>query len=254
LLFAKDEVLVNCSIAADTYSSTGHSSPKLAPQFQGRNQPRLAAGLHPNRTLRHLDTLIPRYRQRPIEPQAWLPTRLQMCGVSAGALISFLRSSLGDPWPLTFTAEATREEMRDAKLPLAYRDSCAHLLIPLNKCRRETWYAPWKCSVRSIQLEAARDGRRGSRKLWEPTNKIANLSLPGTPGRATQLRKVPVRRIQEASRQDERAAGVKRGCAKQLRRCWEDEETKCTYCPWMRNGNRTISRKKPLNGIRRISR
>jgi hypothetical protein len=42
---------------------------------------------------------------------------------------------------------ATREEMSEAKLPLAYRDSCAHLLIPLNKCRHKTWYAPWKCVV-----------------------------------------------------------------------------------------------------------
>ncbi|EGS19721.1 uncharacterized protein CTHT_0042030 [Thermochaetoides thermophila DSM 1495] len=40
---------------------------------------------------------------------------------------------------------ATREEMRDAKVPLAYRDSCAHLLIPLNRCRYETYYLPWKC-------------------------------------------------------------------------------------------------------------
>ncbi|PTB41125.1 hypothetical protein M441DRAFT_47593 [Trichoderma asperellum CBS 433.97] len=48
----------------------------------------------------------------------------------------------------TDVRQATREEMRDARLPLAYRDSCAHLLIPLNKCRRETWYAPWKCTVR----------------------------------------------------------------------------------------------------------
>ncbi|KAK3307837.1 NADH-ubiquinone oxidoreductase B18 subunit-domain-containing protein [Achaetomium macrosporum] len=40
---------------------------------------------------------------------------------------------------------ATREEMRDAKLPLPYRDSCAHLLIPLNRCRFETWHLPWKC-------------------------------------------------------------------------------------------------------------
>ncbi len=45
--------------------------------------------------------------------------------------------------------EATREEMRDAKLPLAYRDSCAHLLIPLNRCRYETYYLPWKCEVRN---------------------------------------------------------------------------------------------------------
>ncbi|KAI5925214.1 NADH-ubiquinone oxidoreductase B18 subunit-domain-containing protein [Camillea tinctor] len=41
--------------------------------------------------------------------------------------------------------KATREEMRDAKLPLAYRDSCANLLIPLNRCRSETYYLPWKC-------------------------------------------------------------------------------------------------------------
>ncbi|KAF2838237.1 putative NADH-ubiquinone oxidoreductase B18 subunit [Patellaria atrata CBS 101060] len=40
---------------------------------------------------------------------------------------------------------ATREEMSAAKLPLAYRDSCAHLLIPLNRCRYETYYMPWKC-------------------------------------------------------------------------------------------------------------
>jgi NADH dehydrogenase (ubiquinone) 1 beta subcomplex subunit 7 len=38
--------------------------------------------------------------------------------------------------------------MSDAKLPLAYRDSCAHLLIPLNKCRPANWYLPWKCQVR----------------------------------------------------------------------------------------------------------
>jgi NADH dehydrogenase (ubiquinone) 1 beta subcomplex subunit 7 len=65
---------------------------------------------------------------------------------------------------LTVTAEATREEMRDARLPLAYRDSCAHLLIPLNKCRRETWYAPWKCTVRFLNMGVeARGARRGER-------------------------------------------------------------------------------------------
>ncbi|KAF7553216.1 hypothetical protein G7046_g7165 [Stylonectria norvegica] len=48
--------------------------------------------------------------------------------------------------PAAEPRRATREEMRDARLPLAYRDSCGHLLIPLNKCRRDTWYAPWKCT------------------------------------------------------------------------------------------------------------
>ena len=45
--------------------------------------------------------------------------------------------------------EATRAEMSAAKLPLAYRDQCAHLLIPLNKCRYDNYYLPWRCSVRS---------------------------------------------------------------------------------------------------------
>lgn len=42
--------------------------------------------------------------------------------------------------------KATEEEMVEAKLAHAYRDSCAHLLIPLNKCRRATSYMPWECS------------------------------------------------------------------------------------------------------------
>jgi NADH dehydrogenase (ubiquinone) 1 beta subcomplex subunit 7 len=37
--------------------------------------------------------------------------------------------------------------MSAARLPLAYRDSCAHLLIPLNRCRHEEYYLPWKCEV-----------------------------------------------------------------------------------------------------------
>lgn len=37
--------------------------------------------------------------------------------------------------------------MSAAKLPLPYRDSCAHLLIPLNRCRVDEYYLPWKCEV-----------------------------------------------------------------------------------------------------------
>ena len=40
---------------------------------------------------------------------------------------------------------ATQKEMRDARVPLQYRDQCAHLLIPLNKCRVQEFYLPWKC-------------------------------------------------------------------------------------------------------------
>ncbi|BAF10765.1 Os03g0129900, partial [Oryza sativa Japonica Group] len=40
---------------------------------------------------------------------------------------------------------ATQAEMSEARLPLPYRDQCAHLLIPLNKCRVAEYYLPWKC-------------------------------------------------------------------------------------------------------------
>nr|POE80931.1 nadh dehydrogenase [ubiquinone] 1 beta subcomplex subunit 7 [Quercus suber] len=72
---------------------------------------------------------------------------------------------LGEDGPKT---QATREEMSAARLPLAYRDSCAHLLIPLNKCRYDTYYLPWKCNV----------------------------------GRETFVRKMPIRGIQTASQED----------------------------------------------------
>lgn len=43
--------------------------------------------------------------------------------------------------------KATQEQMSDARLSLGSRDLCAHLLIPLNKCRTESFYLPWKCSI-----------------------------------------------------------------------------------------------------------
>lgn len=38
-----------------------------------------------------------------------------------------------------------QQEMHDAKINMVYRDFCAHLLIPLNKCRQDNHYLPWKC-------------------------------------------------------------------------------------------------------------
>jgi NADH-ubiquinone oxidoreductase B18 subunit (NDUFB7) len=48
-------------------------------------------------------------------------------------------------------AAAPREDqdidaIKKARVPLAMRDKCAHLLMPLNKCRREAFFAPWKCT------------------------------------------------------------------------------------------------------------
>lgn len=41
--------------------------------------------------------------------------------------------------------QATQAELQSAKVDLAYRDFCAHLLIPLNECRKASFFLPWKC-------------------------------------------------------------------------------------------------------------
>lgn len=90
--------------------------------------------------------------------------------------------------------------MSAARLPLAYRDSCAHLLIPLNRCRHEEYYLPWKCEVRP---------RRASSPEHRRTNRCTE--------RASHIRKVPVRGVQGARGQDGRAEGCQGRSAKQLR-------------------------------------
>ena len=42
--------------------------------------------------------------------------------------------------------KVTEDEMKAARIDIAFRDYCAHLLIPLNQCRRSTFYMPFKCS------------------------------------------------------------------------------------------------------------
>lgn len=42
-------------------------------------------------------------------------------------------------------ATPAQEELQNAKVPIAWRDFCADLLIPLNKCRRKNLYLPWTC-------------------------------------------------------------------------------------------------------------
>ncbi|KAI0786540.1 B18 subunit of NADH:ubiquinone oxidoreductase [Abortiporus biennis] len=40
---------------------------------------------------------------------------------------------------------ASQTELKQARTPLAWRDRCSALLIPLNVCRKETLYMPWEC-------------------------------------------------------------------------------------------------------------
>mgnify|MGYP005991396195 CR=1 FL=1 len=42
--------------------------------------------------------------------------------------------------------QVTPQQMADNLVPMHVRDYCAHILIPLNKCRRATFYLPGGCN------------------------------------------------------------------------------------------------------------
>ncbi|KAG4907423.1 hypothetical protein JHK82_056082 [Glycine max] len=82
---------------------------------------------------------------------------------------------------------ATQEEMVEARVPLAYRDQCAHLLIPLNKCRQAEFYLPWKCqdqrhSYEKCQYELVMERMLQMQKIREhqqnPNAKQPLIALP----------------------------------------------------------------------------
>lgn len=41
----------------------------------------------------------------------------------------------------------TWEEMNEAELSYKHRDYCAHLFIPLRKCKQQNYYSPWACKA-----------------------------------------------------------------------------------------------------------
>mmetsp|Transcript_5928 Transcript_5928/g.9875 ORF Transcript_5928/g.9875 Transcript_5928/m.9875 type:complete len:92 (-) Transcript_5928:156-431(-) len=42
-------------------------------------------------------------------------------------------------------ADQDIEALKAAKIPLAFRDTCAHLLVKLNRCRRDNTFSPHEC-------------------------------------------------------------------------------------------------------------
>ncbi|KXN69476.1 hypothetical protein CONCODRAFT_59317 [Conidiobolus coronatus NRRL 28638] len=41
--------------------------------------------------------------------------------------------------------QVSPKELKDNRVPLHWRDYCAHLVIPLNKCRYDNYYKTWAC-------------------------------------------------------------------------------------------------------------
>ena len=42
--------------------------------------------------------------------------------------------------------QATKELIKEARIPVAWRDNCAPILIKLNECRKDTLYRMNKCT------------------------------------------------------------------------------------------------------------
>ncbi|RDB29881.1 NADH dehydrogenase [ubiquinone] 1 beta subcomplex subunit 7 [Hypsizygus marmoreus] len=40
---------------------------------------------------------------------------------------------------------ASQTELKQHRVPLGWRDSCSALLLPLNVCRKQTYYVTWEC-------------------------------------------------------------------------------------------------------------
>lgn len=43
--------------------------------------------------------------------------------------------------------------MASARVPIVWRDTCAGVLIPLNECRRKSFFLPWKCEDERLAYE-----------------------------------------------------------------------------------------------------
>ncbi|KAL5721653.1 hypothetical protein ACHQM5_005273 [Ranunculus cassubicifolius] len=93
---------------------------------------------------------------------------------------------------------ATQAEMVENRVPIPYRDQCAHLLIPLNKCRSKEFYLPWKCEnerhsyekceyelvmERMLQMQKIKQAQE--EKFLEKKKKAQKGGIPLIPNTAT---------------------------------------------------------------------
>ncbi|OAY29383.1 NADH dehydrogenase [ubiquinone] 1 beta subcomplex subunit 7-like [Manihot esculenta] len=81
---------------------------------------------------------------------------------------------------------ATQAEMVEARVPISYRDQCAHLLIPLNKCRQAEFYLPWKCEnerhvYEKCEYELVMERMLKMQKVREEEAKLKQAQKQGIP-------------------------------------------------------------------------
>lgn len=105
-----------------------------------------------------------------------------------------------------FSSAASRQAMADARLPLQYRDSCAHLLITLNKCRHDEYYLPWKCEVRVRVLDPRSSSRKANTPRCRRTSDMATRNV-STKSSRKELQRWTKSELQREGREATRCCG-----------------------------------------------
>ncbi|KAJ1980250.1 hypothetical protein H4R35_001200 [Dimargaris xerosporica] len=47
----------------------------------------------------------------------------------------------------------TQQQMAEYRIPIELRDYCAHMLVLLNRCRRDNFFLRWKCGHERHEYE-----------------------------------------------------------------------------------------------------
>ncbi|KAF0978964.1 hypothetical protein FDP41_002034 [Naegleria fowleri] len=71
----------------------------------------------------------------------------------------------------------SEDEMDKHEVPLYLRDACVHRVIPLNQCRHENFYNPFKCNEERVRYERCQYKRylrwvQKSQELWRREEKL----------------------------------------------------------------------------------
>jgi NADH dehydrogenase (ubiquinone) 1 beta subcomplex subunit 7 len=93
--------------------------------------------------------------------------------------------------------KVTHQEMKAARLDVSYRDACAHLLIPLNKCRHES---PWtfQCGherheyERCLYVEVSSRERLGGDQEAEREDRVLATTSILEDGRQCRARSIDI--------------------------------------------------------------
>jgi hypothetical protein len=129
------------------------------------------------------------------------------------------------PRPAPLATPSAPAEMAAGNVDMVYRDACAHLLAPLNACRRRTLYLPWKCG-------AERHGARAiffRRAALRPLRRVARCAARPPSACARSPPSTPLPRLQRTSSASTRSTSGASRRRRRPRSSWRASARGC-FC------------------------